>query len=222
MNILMKVTSRGRPEILLDTVKKYLELAEDTKKMFWLFSFDVDDSKYMDNQFQLTLFELIEGNGVFYTAPNKSKIEAINAGINGLPYNWDILLNISDDQIPVLKGYDNVIRNAMEGDLDRSLWFNDGWQNRINTQEIVGAKYYDRFKYLYQPEYKSFFCDNEATEVGLKLGKLKYNRICLIKHFHPAWDKKSHIKMDELYIKNNEFWKHDQDLFENRKRRGFK
>ncbi len=218
--ILMKVTSRDRPETLLNTVKEYVKLAENTKDMYWLFSFDLDDQKYNDMQFQLDLMESINGNGMIYWGYSKNKIEAINAGVNGFPFEWDILLNISDDQLPVVKGYDNIIREQMT-DLDLSLWFSDGRQNKINTQEIVGRKYYERFNYIYHPFYKSFFCDNEATEVGAVLGKIKRVNKCIIKHYHPAWDKNSHLKVDDLYKRNDQYWNHDQELYNARKSQGF-
>jgi len=205
--ILMKVTSRERHQILQNTIFKYIELANDLDNMVWLFTCDEDDQDtvLMCNQLNLKNKHVIVGT-------SNNKIHAINRDVD-LIQNWDILLNISDDQLPVVKGYDDMIRQNMPNDLDASLWFSDGWQPRINTQEILGRAYYDRLGYIYYPEYKSFFCDNESTEVAKRLNKLVISNKCIIKHFHPGWDANSHIKQDSLYARNNHNWQHDEGLF---------
>ena len=222
--ILMKVTSRERPEQLLKTVNAYLELANNPVAMTWLFTLDEDDirsgpviiPKIID------LFDqkgLMTGLIKFRIGDSKNKIDAINRDVSGHDSPWDILLNISDDQHPIVKGYDDKIRNAMPDDLDASLWFFDGAQPRLNTQEIVGRNYYNRFGYIYHPDYKSLFCDNEAHDVAVKLGKQIKSEECIIKHFHPACV--PGIKSDELYKKNEGFWHQDQNVYESRKRQNF-
>jgi hypothetical protein len=89
----------------------------------------------------------------------------------------------------------------------------------VGSQESILRKYWAESTSSdlgYNPEYKSFFCDNESTEIGKQLGKLIYNKTCLIKHFHPGWDSNSHIKKDALYAKNDAYWQHDEDLFKHR------
>ena len=209
--ILMKVTSRERPQILQQTVFKYIELANDLDNMIWLFTCDEDDLDTILMCKQLNL-----KNKLVAIGKSKNKIDAINRDVDRAE-GWDILLNISDDQLPVVKGYDDIIRQTMPNSLDYSLWFSDGWQNRINTQEIQGREYYKSFGYIYNPNYKSFFCDNESTEVAKELNRLILSNKCIIKHFHPGWDSQSHIKRDALYARNDSFWKHDEDLFNYRR-----
>lgn len=224
--ILMKVTSRNRPEVLLETIKQYIELANDLNNMIWYFTFDEDDksmsieSKFSEDlrllsaQYKLT-FKAFHGISL-------NKIDAINRDVKHIEDQWNILLNISDDQRPIKKGYDDLIRNAMPDDLDASLWFWDGHQNRINTQEILGRTYYERFHYIYYPEYRSFFCDNEATEVAQSLNKIVRSPLCIIKHFHPQWmQNQGPIKTDALYTANDKHWKHDELLYQTRKKNNF-
>ena len=131
-------------------------------------------------------------------------------------------MNISDDQVPVVDGFDNIIRNAMPDHLDASLWFTDG-QDRVNTQEIVGRTYYDRFKYVYHGSYKSLWCDNEATDVAYMLGKqIKGKQI--VKHLHPAWATLADgaLPMDGLYELNNKYWAEDEANYNKRRANGFK
>ena len=75
-----------------------------------------------------------------------------------------IVLLASDDMIPMEKGFDNIIIDKMKNyypDTDGVLWFNDGYQgDKLNTLCILGKKYYDRFGYIYNPEYISVLSDN--------------------------------------------------------------
>jgi len=221
--IVMKVASRERPDQLLKTIAAYIEMANNTKDMVWLFSFDDDDrtATYELNQKIFALIDAKEINTFIYHKESKNKIHAINRDLDRFELKWDILLNISDDQMPVIKGYDDQIRSQMPDDLDCSLWFNDGHQDRINTQEIIGKAYFDRTGKIYNSEYSSFFCDNEATEIAEKLGKLKKIPNCIIRHYHPQWDDSGAIKNDSLYVRNNGFWKQDQETYNKRKQLKF-
>lgn len=214
--ILMKVTSRERPEHLINCISQYIRLANNPSKMVWLTSLDLDDQKCRTEELK-SLIVHITKNGRICFDVSENKIHAINRDIEKVEEHWDILLNISDDQFPIVKGYDDIIRTTMPDDLDASLWFYDGHQRRINTQEIVGREYYNRFKYIYHPEYRSFFCDNEATEVAQRLGKLRQFRECIIEHQHYAWNSKYANRKDELYVRNDKHWKHDEDLYNYRK-----
>lgn len=219
--ILMKFTSRERYDILKRCVSEYYKLANNRKDMYWLFTVDFDDPTFNSEDFSFFLFELGIYKYSISRGHSASKIDAINRGlelVTDLFPSWDILLNISDDQFPVVQGYDDIIRNQMPDNLDASLWFFDSHQTRINTMEILGRKYYDFQGHIYQPEYKSFFCDDEATAVAKHLGLLIYNETCIIKHFHPDWNENSiHATQDGLYQKNSKFWEHDEQLFNKRK-----
>jgi hypothetical protein len=49
----------------------------------------------------------------------------------------------------------------------------------------MGRKYYNRFNYVYCPEYVSLFCDNETKIVSQLLGKYFYYEGIIQKHLHP-------------------------------------
>jgi hypothetical protein len=217
--ILMKLTSRSRFSQLKDCVLKYNYLADDVKNMRWVFSFDIDDASYDKVDFD-SFLDFLKIDYVIYQSTSENKIDAINRDIS-LEKDWDILLNISDDQMPVVQGYDTLIRQEMDEDNTLSLWFNDGHQDRINTQEIVGYNYYNSLGYIYHPSYKSFFCDNESTEVAIALGKMKKNPTSIIRHFHPDWEVGSVVKHDQLYKRNQSFWSQDEANYNFRKSQNF-
>lgn len=211
--ILCKVTSRSRPSELLYCIENHLNLASDPTALTWLFTFDTNDDKYNSVAFCDSIAHIINGDVHFVFGDSVSKIDAINRDVNEFEGHWDILLNVSDDQIPIIKGWDSIIRDSMPNNLDASLWFSDGWQHRINTQEVIGRTYYQRDKYIYHPGFKSFFCDNLSTMVAQKRGCLLKKDQCIIKHFHPGWSKESHMKLDEVYNKCTKDWSHDEGLF---------
>jgi hypothetical protein len=125
---------------------------------------------------------------LYFYGNSKTKIEAINTDIDKIK-NWDIILLASDDMIPKVKKYDEIIVNKMKQhfpDTDGVVWFNDGHQgSKLNTLSILGRKYYERFNYIYNPEYKSTWCDNEFMDVANILGKQIYFPEVIIKHEHP-------------------------------------
>jgi hypothetical protein len=218
--ILMKFTSRERYDILKQCISEYYKLANNRQDMYWLFTIDIDDPTFNGEDFSYFLFDLGIYKCSIFKGYSKGKIDAINRDVQKVTElfpSWDILLNISDDQFPIEQGYDDIIRNQMPNSLDASLWFFDSHQTRINTMEILGRKYYDFQGYIYHPEYKSFFCDNESTAVAKHLDKLIYSETCIIKHFHPDWNENSiHPTQDALYQKNSKFWEHDEQLFNKR------
>jgi hypothetical protein len=183
----------------------------------------VDDEKYASLSFTDCLAHLIPGCSICFGKSN-SKIHAINRDIEHFTKmnDWHILVNISDDQLTEVQDWDKDVRETMPNDLDASLWYLDGRQTRLNTMEIVGRKYYERFDYIYYPEYKSFYCDNESHEVAESLGKLIKTNRCIVKHYHYNWAQNTHMKRDETYIKAEHNWGHDEALYKQRKANGFK
>jgi hypothetical protein len=105
----------------------------------------------------------------------------------------------------------------------------------FNTLCILGKKYYDRFGYIYHPSYKSFWCDNEFTDVANELGKQTFIDKVIIRHVHPDWIQRdaATAKMyenihktggngvDETFIKNLPFEQADARTYRQRKEAGF-
>lgn len=219
--ILVKYPSRQRPTQFLRTLKGYISKANDNRRIEYLISIDEDDesmsNEILDAAFLNDAFITIhKGNGV-------SKIEACNRDILRASPDWDVLLLVSDDMECIAQGWDDRIISDMERnfpDSDGCLWYHDGAQQTICTLSCIGRNYYDRFGYIYHPSYKSFFCDNEFTEIAMSDNKMKLIPRMIIKHQHPSWD--GNMKDDDLYQKNNKFWAEDEANYHKRKANGFK
>jgi len=166
----------------------------------------------MNNDVVLDRLETYK-NLYYYIGNSKTKIEAVNADLEDFT-DFDILLLASDDMIPQVQGFDNDIRENMEKyfpDTDGILWFFDGKRRDLNTLCILGKKYYDRFGYIYHPGYKSFYCDDEFTQVGNRLGKQQFIEKVIIEHKHP--DNTPGVSNDELYAINSKFYPVDHKFF---------
>lgn len=214
LKILFKFPTRGRPDKFFEVLDAYYKLLDDKDSFRFLISLDSDDpelktyiSKLMSDNYP---------NLVFHTGTSKNKIDAINRDVN-LYQDWDICVVIADDMVPQIEGYDNIIRmNMLKAfpDTDGILFFNDGY-TQLNTLPILGRKYYNRFGYIYCPEYASVFADNEFQEVAKILGRQVYNDMVVIKHNHPRWTGEA---FDELYTKNESLalYKQDEEKYRDR------
>jgi len=215
--ILIKFPTRQRPEKFFLRLDEYYLNLRDSNFEF-IISCDVDDIT-MNNVDVVNRLETYPNLRYFF-GNNKSKIEAVNAN---LEYSqFDVLLLASDDMTPVKAGYDVIIKQKMKEnfpDTDGVLWFNDGFQgSHLNTLSIIGKKYYDRFKYIYHPAYKSLYCDTEFTEVSISKNKVKYFDMEIIKHVQYSIVNE---QPDELYIKNDKLKDVDYITYTDRKLKGF-
>jgi glycosyltransferase involved in cell wall biosynthesis len=172
-------------------------------------------------QYQIKNIAQKAGWSEIYYGTSTTKIEAVNADITTIPWNWEMVVLVSDDMVPQVKGYDDVLRSHMianYADTDGILWVNDGTQaNNLNTISIMGRKMYDSFGYLYYPAYKSLFCDTEFTDLckGPLSSKCTYIPYILIKHEHPGTGFPQ--RDDALYRRNNSFWYEDMMTYISRK-----
>ena len=227
MRILLKFPTRSRPMEALNVLRKYYQLANRPDMIGVAVSCDEDDESMtrglVKDEMHKTSLQYFAWQRVFY-GQSKSKIEACNADIAAVDWSWDIVMLVSDDMVPQIKGYDDVIRTQMQAgfpDTNGILWFNDGYQkDNLNTLSIMGRKMYESFGYIYHPSYKSFYCDTEFTDLckGALKDKCLYNPYCIIRHEHPGLGYKAH---DTLYNANQRWWSTDLHTYISRKTYAF-
>jgi hypothetical protein len=193
-----------------------IENASHLSKISILVSLDSNDptiQEYRDKitpHFGKTFIKVVEGEST-------GKINAINRDLNEYKGGWDLLINMSDDMVFLEKGFDDKIRSIFNSHFplgDGFLHLNDGRQgDNVSTMSIMDRKYYERDRYIYNPEYKSLWCDAEATEVAWMRGRYAYAPIILFDHLHPAWGL---APMDKQYLRSEtrELWDHDKAVIE--------
>lgn len=217
-HILFKLATRSRSTKAIASIDNIIEHCISDNFTI-LVSTDVDDTTMHG-------FKYEHKNVIIKSWFNdaKTKIFAINRDMEeATRFDWDILINTSDDMVFTTKGFDNIIRQDFAGNLDQFIHYSDGNQKEnISTMSIMGVEYYKRFNYIYHPDYKSLWCDAEATDVAVMLGKYKYmgDDKVLFNHLHPAWGL---APTDAQYQKTEaqEMWEHDYKVILERKARQY-
>jgi len=223
MKILYKVTSRQRPDNLKRTLLNIQEMATNPDYLICL-TLDADDKTVFNKEFR----EWLEGNFGFEThvffGKSKNKIDAINRDVSVFKV-FDILVNVSDDQIFTIKGFDDKIRDVFlfEGNTDLYLHFRDTNHDPIDalcTLSIIGQDYFKRDGYIYHPSYKSVWCDNESMQVAKNRNCYRFIPDVIFEHLHPAYGK---AQTDSQYRKteNPSLHKIDHNNFLRRQKLNF-
>lgn len=220
MRILLKCPTRSRPERVLKTLRTYIRLADRPDLLGVAISCDVDDPTMTNTDQLRQALAPCAWSRIFY-GHNTSKIQACNANMGEVDWDWDIVVLVSDDMIPQVRGYDETIRTQMTNrfpDRNGILWFNDGCQgSNLNTLCIYGRAFYDARGFIYDPAYKSLFCDTELTDHCRThlADRCLYIPSCIIRHEHPGTGYAQY--MDALYERNQKYWNEDMYTYIRRK-----
>jgi hypothetical protein len=219
MKILFKVTSRSRPENLLRTLHNITGFTSNPDYLICL-SLDEDDKTVNNPEFRSILGSNFGLELHTFWGLSKNKIDAINRDVDKMQV-WDILVNVSDDQVFTFSGFDELIRAQFKmtfPDLDGFLHYRDSNHNppdALATMSIIGRKYFNRDGYIYHPDFKSFFCDNLAQDLAKVRGCYHFIDRIIFNHLHPSYGK---APSDQQYKKNDLLWKHDEMLYNRMKR----
>jgi len=223
MRILLKCPTRSRPNQFIRVLNQYIKLANRPDLLGICISCDQDDLTMTQTNVQYQIKNIthnVAWSEIYY-GNSTNKIEAVNADMSSINWPWEMVVIVSDDMVPQVKGYDDVLRSHMIAnfaDTDGILWVNDGTQGEnLNTISIMGRKMYDSFGYLYHPAYKSLFCDTEFTDLCKEslASKCTYIPYMLIRHEHPGTGFPQ--RNDALYARNNSFWYTDLITYISRK-----
>jgi len=144
-----------------------------------------------------------------------NKINAINRDMP-LFTDWHILINMSDDMEFIIHGFDlEIIKDYNSLPVSYVLMHCHGQAagQAMKTMAIMNKKYYDRFDYIYNPENKHQFCDNEQQEVAKLLYRYKFFKKRLFNHNHPAWGL---APVDALMTHTESFHAEDKATYQRR------
>jgi hypothetical protein len=202
MTIMFKATSRSRPMRLKKTIDSIVSNMSGKTDYFIQISLDEDDPTLAE------YFKLISAEHEKIIGTSKNKIDAINRDMDLVDRWWDILVNVSDDQVFIKKDFDLDILEAFVHNNDLFVHFPDGNQGDLATMSIIGRKYYLRDGYIYHPNYESVYCDNEAQDVAKLRGCYKLVNKHIFNHEHPAWGKG---QMDAQYAKTEHHVTYEKD-----------
>jgi len=220
--LVIKFPTRNRPEKFKSVFTRYMTFLSGRHDVRFVVSMDADDAT-MNNDAMREWFETRKRNAdiKYCYGYSKSKIQACNADMEG-EYG-DVLMLASDDMNPQQMSYDEVVFKCFEQafpDFSGAIKFWDGLRPKedpLMTLTVMGFPLYKQFGYIYNPEYKSVYCDNEQTEVCHRLGKLAIAPYCIIRH---EW---TNEPFDTLHARNEnkDMYNVDSNTFEARKAKNF-
>lgn len=208
-DILIKFPTRGRP----DRFRRAFALWWRPQVRF-VISLDEDDTECMAPAFLAWI--QAQPNTRVCVGRSANKIDAMNRDLEG--ERFDLLILASDDFLPTRPDYPERVVNLMARYFptgDGLLHLPDGRRRDLITLPILGWLYYQRFGYIYHPDYASVFCDNEQMEVALSLGCYRYHEENIFKH---DW---SGNAPDATYLRNQEQGRDDHFIYAARKAAGF-
>ena len=179
MHLLVKFPTRSRQKRFFETLSEYMRLASGKLHIEWMISMDSDDPSMNNEEVRETFDKMIAfGTDLKYFYGNSTtKIQAINADMEKANPHWEVLFLAQDDMIPIAQDWDEKMVNLVKAhwpDLDGAVWPPDGYGNSqtVATVILMGRNWYERFNYIYHPEYISVYCDNEFTDVALSYNKI--------------------------------------------------
>ena len=226
MKILVKYPSRGRLAQFFNGLNTLYQHCINPSQMFVLATLDEDD-QVMNSEYVRQKAAEYANLKLDYGKSN-SKIHAVNRGINEVSEiypeaaDWDVVIVMSDDMQMCYTGWDMQIRLDFESfpDTDGYLhyWEKDS-HTALNVMTIKGRKYFERFGFLYHPDYKSLFCDNEQMEVAKMLGRYKFVNLEIFRHLNPAY---GYAERDAMFDEQQNIgWTVDQETYNRRKALNF-
>jgi hypothetical protein len=214
MKILFKLTSRSRPKKLIRTIENIKSYVESEDYIIWC-TLDEDDESLSPIKEILAGYDKV----MVHYGKSNNKVHAINRDMDIVP-DWDLLFNVSDDQIFIMKGFDNLVRKHVEiAGGDCFLHYpDDNAKHHLATMSVMDRKYYDRDGYIYHPDYISLWCDNEAMEVAKRRKRYYFYTNSIFDHLHPAYKK---APFDAQYEKTESYFQEDRKTYLKREAQNF-
>jgi len=203
--------SRGRPQKAFTTAKKWIENAG--VEVEYILSLDYNDPS-LEGYSIIGLRGDTSGTSTLLKNNNRSAVDAINKASEYC--KGDILVVMSDD-FDCSENWAKQIIEATQGKQDWILKTPDGIQKWIITLPIMDRKYYNRFGYIYFPDYLHMFCDTELSCVADLTGR-KIEANIQFTHNHYSIGKSP---KDEISERADKTWEQGKKLFIQRYKENF-
>lgn len=197
--------SRSRASKAIEVAKRWINEAGEPVE--YILSIDSDDPE------KALYYHLFLGRRIVQKE-NRSAIDAINNAAK--ESIGDIILVMSDDFDCPPQWATSLL--WLVG--DRTDWIaktHDGIQRWIITLPIMDRIYYNRFGYVYHPDFAHMFCDTEMTAVADLLGR-RINLDMKFPHNHYSVGK---AERDEISIRADKTWGQGEYTFMKHYRNNF-
>lgn len=195
--------SRSRPEKSFETIKKWIERA-GSESIEVIISLDTTDpTGGLYGSFYL---DCPPCNRAFVYGDNRSAVDAINNAAKQA--KGDILIVVSDDtDCPENWAVDLLKYTTNKTDFIAKT--DDGIQDWIITMPIMDRTYYNRFGYIYHPDYLHMFVDTHMSCVADLTGR-RIRIPMTFKHLHYSV---GGLQKDAVSEKADSTWAQGEALF---------
>lgn len=195
--------SRGRPVKSRDTTLKWITKAGCDVELI----VSIDNNDRLNNTYRDLYSSLSPFNVKIISNDNRSAVDAVNHAAKVASGN--ILIVVSDDS-DCPDNWSRIIYECTSGKSDFVLKVYDGVQKWIVTMPIVDRIYYNRFGYIYHPDYSHMFVDTHFTHVADVLGRVIWRNDIVFPHLHYSVTR---IKKDEVSEKADATWNQGKNLY---------
>lgn len=212
--------SYGRPELAFQTWSKWISKANNKTDIQYLMCVSKSDPSLKTYTDYFTGIDF--GNHTFLPIYSEQSNMVVQMNEAAKESTGDLIIAISDD-FDCPDSWDHRLLNQIAGRKDFVVRIDDGIRNpgilteKIIPMPIMDRTFYNRFGYIYQPDYNHFFGDEELFRVGVILGA-KIEVPLLFPHIHPVTGK---VQSDHVNKKNNAFHPGDKETFKKREAEGF-
>lgn len=172
--------SRSRPHKSVRTIEKWLNTAANMD-LEVIVSVDESDPSLDQYKHFFSIGRFNNPNVRVIVNKNRSAVDAINNAAQ--VSKGEVLIVVSDDTDSI-RGWDRVLDQAIGTHTDFVLKVNDGIQDWLCTMPIIDRAYYNRFGYIYHPDFSHMFADTFLTHVADALGKMIIRNDITIPHLH--------------------------------------
>lgn len=191
---------------------KWLDTCDHPERVEYVVSYDEGDRirqvSYIGEEF-----------GSFKETVNKGRKCAVDGwNAAAAASTGKLIVTVSDDVFPP-EHWDTLMLTAL-GDLDRSavLEVDCGLMEKnsnLQTFSLLTRAYYDRYGYIFYPEYVGMFADNDFTETAWKDAVMVSARHIKFVHEHPSYGT---AKQDSIYQRQHrtEAWETGKAVFRRR------
>lgn len=191
--------SRGRPQQAYETASRWISRSDVSFEYVLMCDYSDPLLQEYEREFYKAEMQTV------WAQDNHSAIEAIN---NAAKITTGDLLVIISDDMDCFSGWDTALLAELAGKSDFVLKTQDGIQKTLVTLPILDRTYYNRFGYIYHPEFKHMGADMELTAVAIMAGKLLYSDLAFL-HNHYTTGK---TPKDAINEKNDLTYQHGDEV----------
>lgn len=219
VDILIKFPSRSRPDKMLRHLWN-ISTTIGIKKFAVVLVLDEDDETITDEVIGRIVATGARMDVRVLLGKSKSKVHAINRMIPEGVIDWKYMIVTSDDMEFTRDHWGEIVVAAFKHTNKGCLHFPDGHNNSLITLPVMSKPYFNRFGYVYHPDYENVFPDNEMTEVAKILNEYYFVPIDIVEHKHYRWGYGEPDEQNKIQDGNVAYAK-DVVTFNNRKKMNF-